>query len=243
MSFFQVSRIGKSFGGITAVSDVSFELKEKEIVGLIGPNGAGKTTLFNLIAGTFPTDTGTMEFKGQRIDRRKPHEICRLGIARTFQIVRPFADMTCLENVVVAFIGTGKHADDHRTRQKEAERVLEFVGLRHTAGEKAGCLNLISKKRLEIARALATQPQLILLDEVLGGLNSGEITEAVSLIRTIRDEWGISILWIEHVMGALMKLVERVLVLDNGRLICDGPPGEVVTNPRVVEAYLGDVND
>ena len=243
MGFFRVSGIGKSFGGLTALHNVSFELHEKEIVGLIGPNGAGKTTLFNLIAGTFSCDSGRIEFKGQTIHGLKPHEICRRGIARTFQIVRPFAEMTCPENVIVAFIGNTCHAGDRAGRQKAAEALLDLVGLGHAVHEKAQHLNLISKKRLEIARALATQPQLILLDEVLGGLNSGEMAEALGLIRTIRDERSISILWIEHVMGALMKLVERVLVLDNGQLICEGTPEEVVANPQVIEAYLGEVND
>lgn len=243
MAFFCVSEVGKNFGGLTALTNVSFELHEKQIVGLIGPNGAGKTTLFNVIAGTIPCDSGSIEFKGKAIHTKKPYEICRQGIARTFQIVRPFADMTCLENIIVAFIGNSNQTGNRAGRRKAAEGLLDLVGLGHAVHEKAQHLNLISKKRLEIARALATQPQLILLDEVLGGLNSGEMVEALELIRTIRDERSISILWIEHVMGALMKLVERVLVMDNGRLICQGKPEQVVTDPQVIAAYLGEGND
>jgi len=243
MAFFQVTNVTKHFGGLTAVHDVSFELKEKEIVGLIGPNGAGKTTLFNLIAGAFRCSEGRIQFEGRQIQQLKSYQICRLGIARTFQIVRPFAEMTCLENVLVAFIGNNRYAGNLSKRKNEAARLLEFVGLARMLEQSAGNLNLIDKKRLEIARALATRPRLILLDEVLGGLNSGEIAEALSLIHTIRDEWGVSILWIEHVMGALMKVVERVLVLDNGRLICEGLPDEVVADRCVIEAYLGESDD
>lgn len=243
MAFLQVEHVTKHFGGLTAVHNVSFDMEQKEIVGLIGPNGAGKTTLFNLIAGTFACSEGSIDFNGQQIENLKPYQICRLGIARTFQIVRPFAEMTCLENVLVAFIGNHHYSRNHAKRQKEAERILEFVGLGGMIRQSAGNLNLISKKRLEIARALATRPELILLDEVLGGLNSGEINEALGLIRAIRDDWGMSILWIEHVMGALMQVVERVLVLDNGSLICEGAPDEVVADRCVIEAYLGETDD
>lgn len=243
MAFLQLEHVTKHFGGLTAVNDVSFDMRQGEIVGLIGPNGAGKTTLFNLIAGTFVCSEGAIDFGGRQIQNLKPYQICRLGIARTFQIVRPFAEMSCLENVLVAFIGNHHHSRNQTARRKEAERVLEFVGLGAMIGEAAGNLNLISKKRLEIARALATGPELILLDEVLGGLNSGEINEALGLIRAIRDDWGMTILWIEHVMGALMQLVERVLVLDNGSLICAGTPDEVVADRCVIEAYLGETDD
>lgn len=243
MAFFQVTHVTKHFGGLTAVHDVSFRLGEKEIVGLIGPNGAGKTTLFNLIAGAFRCSEGKIEFNGRQIQQLKSYQICRLGIARTFQIVRPFAEMSCLENVLVAFIGNGRYSGNPSRRRNEAAQLLEFVGLGQLIEQPAGNLNLINKKRLEIARALATQPSLILLDEVLGGLNSGEISEALSLIHSIRNEWGVTILWIEHVMGALMKVVERVLVLDNGRLICEGPPDQVVADQCVIEAYLGESDD
>ncbi len=243
MGFLEVQGAVKRFGGLTAVQDVSFELQEREIVGLIGPNGAGKTTLFNLIAGMHPCDGGRIRFEGKRIDGLKPYRICRLGIARTFQICRPFPEMKCLENVVVAMIGRGIHEDHGGRRRREAEAILRVVGLGDFIEEEARHLNLINKKRLEIARALATRPKLVLLDEVLGGLNTGEMAQALDLIRTLRDRYGVTILWIEHVMGALLQVVERLLVMDNGRLLCQGDPERVVTDPCVVEAYLGEADD
>ncbi len=243
MAFLEVQDVVKRFGGLVAVAGVSFELEEGCIVGLIGPNGAGKTTLFNLIAGTFPCDQGTIRFCGKDLTRTKPYYVCRSGIARTFQITRPFEKMTCYENVVVGLIGRDGFTGENARRRREVEELLEFVGLRDFRETEARHLNLIHKKLLEIARALATRPKLILLDEVLGGLNTGEITRALDLIRAIRDRFGVTILWIEHVMGALMQVVERLLVLDAGRLLCQGDPQTVVNDPRVIKAYLGETDD
>lgn len=243
MAFLEARNVVKRFGGLVAVAGVSFDLEQGRIVGLIGPNGAGKTTLFHLIAGTFPCDQGTIRFCGRDITRTKPYHVCRAGIARTFQITRPFDKMTCYENVVVGLIGRDGFTGESPKRRREVEELLEFVGLREFMNTEARHLNLIQKKLLEIARTLATRPKLILLDEVLGGLNTGEILKALDLIRAIRDQFGVTILWIEHVMGALMQVVEKLLVLDGGRLLCQGQPQDVVNDSRVIEAYLGEADD
>lgn len=243
MAFLEVRDVVKRFGGLVAVAGVSFDMEQGRIVGLIGPNGAGKTTLFNLIAGTFPCDEGVIRFCGEDMTCRKPYHVCRKGIARTFQITRPFEKMTCYENVVVGLIGRDGFTGETPARRRQVEELLDFVGLKDFMHTEARHLNLIHKKLLEIARALATRPKLILLDEVLGGLNTGEILKALDLIRAIRDTFGVTILWIEHVMGALMQVVEKLLVLDRGRLLCQGDPETVVHDPRVIEAYLGEPDD
>ena len=231
----------KSFGGLTAVKAVDFHLGEGEIVGLIGPNGAGKTTLFNLIGGIFPADTGAVLFNGRGIKGLKTFEICRLGIARTFQIVRPFLKMSCLENVLVGIIGRNeKQRRKEEEKKGEAGELLKFVGLAGEEKKLAHNLTLIQKKRLEMARALATRPKVLLLDEVLAGLNPSEIHQALELIEAIRSEQRITIFWVEHVMGAIMKASDRIIVLDQGRKIKEGKPGEVVSDQRVIEAYLGE---
>lgn len=234
----QVQGVSKRFGGLQALEDVTFDLPEQQILGLIGPNGAGKTTLFNVINGVFPPTAGRVIFRGTNISGWQPYDVARLGIARTHQIVRPLNELSVLENVMVgACFG-------HETRplgqaREIAEEVLTFVGLAARSDTLAASLNVAQKKRLEMARALAARPYLLLLDEVLAGLNPTEITEMVQVVRKIRDR-GVTILIIEHVMHALMNVSDRVIVLDYGKLIAEGSPEEVANNPQVIEAYLGD---
>ncbi len=241
MSLLVVKEVSKRFGGLRAVVNVSFHIEEEEIVGLIGPNGAGKTTLFNLVAGAIPLNEGSISFNGRQIAGLSPHVICRSGIARTFQVTRPFLSMTCAENVLVALIGRNETPQANH-RQRLVREALSLVGLSEKETALAKDLNLIDKKRLELARALATNPRMILLDEVLGGLSSLEMSQALDLIRTIRDRLKITVLWIEHVMGAVMLLCERLLVLDQGVLICEGSPETVSNDPRVIKAYLGEAD-
>lgn len=230
----------KSFGGLTAVKKVDFYLNKGEIVGLIGPNGAGKTTLFNLMSGVYHPEEGTLFFNGMGITSLKSFEICRLGIARTFQIVRPFLKMSCLENVLIGIIGRGDQREGIKAKGEEARKLLKFVGLEGHEKNSANNLTLIEKKRLEMARALATQPRLLLLDEVLAGLNPSEILQALELIEVIRTQLKMTIFWIEHVMGAIMKASDRIIVLDQGEKIKEGRPEEVVNDSKVIEAYLGE---
>ncbi len=230
----------KSFGGLTAVKGVDFHLDEGEIIGLIGPNGAGKTTLFNLVGGVFHPESGTLFFGGREITLFKPFEICRLGIARTFQIVRPFLKMSCFENTLVGIIGRNDKSGGIEERRDEVRTLLKFVGLGDREQTRAKDLTLIEKKRLEMARALATRPRVLLLDEVLAGLNPSEILQALELIEVIRTKLKVTVFWIEHVMGAIMKASDRVIVLDQGEKIREGKPEEIVSDPRVIEAYLGE---
>lgn len=230
----------KSFGGLTAVKKVDFQLNKGEIVGLIGPNGAGKTTLFNLMSGVYHPEEGTLSFNGMEITSLKSFEICRLGIARTFQIVRPFLKMSCLENVLIGIIGRGDPRYGIKAKGEEARKLLKFVGLEGHEKNSANNLTLIEKKRLEMVRALATQPRLLLLDEVLAGLNPSEILQALELIEVIRTQLKMTIFWIEHVMGAIMKASDRIIVLDQGEKIKEGRPEEVVNDSKVIEAYLGE---
>jgi len=230
----------KSFGGLIAVKEVDFHLQGGEIVGLIGPNGAGKTTLFNLISGVFHPDSGRLFFKEAEITQLKSFEICRIGIARTFQIVRPFLKMTCLENTLVGIIGRNERDRKKGVKKDEARDLLKFVGLGDHEETLANNLTLIEKKRLEMARALATRPKILLLDEVLAGLNPSEILQALELIESIRTELKMTIFWIEHVMGAIMKASDRIIVLDQGEKIKEGKPEEIVSDRRVIEAYLGE---
>jgi branched-chain amino acid transport system ATP-binding protein len=236
MSLLRVSGLSKAFGGLMAVADVSFEIGSGQILGLIGPNGAGKTTVFNLISGLLSPTNGTVAFNGTDITRLPTFRRSRLGIGRTFQIVRPFEGMTVLENVMAPILARERNP---RLAREEALGVLARLELMDEAGADPQSMTLARRKRLEVARALATRPKLLLLDEVLAGLNPVEVHDALPVIRKIREA-GITILIIEHIMAALMSLSDRVLVMDQGTLIAAGTPAEVTVNPRVIEAYLGE---
>ena len=232
----QLERITKAFGGVKAISSVSLNLEEGEILSLIGPNGAGKTTLFNMIAGVFPPDSGEIKFKGRRIDRLKPFQICHLGIGRTFQIVKPFGEATVLDNVMVGAFRTVSSVSEARHIAMEW---LEFLGLSSKIHEVCHSLSIGDRKRLEVARALATQPEVLLLDEPMGGLNPSEAEEFIDIVRTICAQRK-TIFLIEHVMAAVMKLSERIIVLTNGKIICEGNAAEVSSDKNVIAAYLGE---
>jgi branched-chain amino acid transport system ATP-binding protein len=232
----EVTNLTKAFGGLLAVNDISFQLEKGEILGLIGPNGSGKTTTFNCINQFFPVTSGDILFKGKSIIGLKTHQICHLGIGRTFQVVKPLARMTVLENVTAsAFcrVNTIKEAKD------EALSVLEFCNLADQNDKLAKSLPIAGRKRLEIARALATKPELLLLDEVAAGLNPGELDAAINLIKKIRDN-GISILIVEHIMKVIMTISDRIHAINFGQTIAEGTPREVANNPALIEAYLGE---
>ena len=231
--------VTKYFGGLAAVSNVDFHAEQGEALGLIGPNGAGKTTLFNLISAALPTKSGTIRFKGKNITGLKPYKICRMGVARTFQLVKVFADMPALSNVILgAYFGMSPGMSS-KDAVREATELLEFVGLSAVKGTPAKDLTLASQKRLEVARALATNPELLLLDEIMAGLNPAEVAQAMELVNKIRDK-GITIIMIEHVMKAIMNVCERIIVLHHGQKIAEGTPQEIATSKTVIKVYLGD---
>ena len=230
--------VTKNFGGLAAISNVDFNVEQGEILGLIGPNGAGKTTLFNLISAALTPNSGIIKFKGENITGLKPHQICKMGVARTFQSVKIFANMPVLENAVLgSFFGmTTRIPSAHAVR--EATELLEFVGLSEVRATLAKDITLVNQKRLEIAGALATKPEILLLDELMAGLNPPEIAQAMELVNRIRDK-GITIIMIEHVMKAIMKVCERIMVLHHGQKIAEGTPQEIATSERVIKVYLG----
>ena len=231
----QVRGLSKSFGGLQAVQDVSFEVQRGEILGIIGPNGAGKTTLFNLLNGFIEPSSGTVTFQGAELLGRKPYEICRAGIGRTFQVVRPFARLSVLDNVV---IGAFSSVPNDALAYDRALGALRQVGLEQSARAMAGSLPAVHRRLMEVARALASKPQLLLLDEVLAGLGGGEIEQVVQVLMGIRDA-GTTIVIIEHTMHAMVRLADRLMVLDHGKVLQVGEPAAVTSNPSVIEAYLG----
>jgi branched-chain amino acid transport system ATP-binding protein len=230
--------VAKLFGGLAALSGLDFQLYENEILGLIGPNGAGKTTLFNIIAGVYKSDHGVIRFREEIISGLRTDQICKKGIARTFQITKPFLSMTVLENVVVgSYFGSHGNRSLKQSRV-QAEEILSFVGLVDRRHALASQLTLVDRKSLELARCLCTEPSILLLDEVVGGLNPTETLAMVELIKQVRNQ-GITILMIEHVMKAVMGVSDRIMVIHHGQKIAEGSPQEVVANQDVVEAYLG----
>jgi len=237
MPLLEVDKVSKGFGGVLAVSGVSFGVAAGELVGIMGPNGSGKTTLFNLIAGALAPDGGRIRLHGRDIAGLAPHRICARGIARTFQLVRPFAGLSALDNVLVGRL-YGRASGGRAAAVAEAERLLALVGLEGRAATPAARLTLIDRKRLELARALATSPELLLLDEFMAGLNPAETATAMALVRRLVAD-GLTVLMVEHIVWALMDLAGRILVLSAGEKIAEGPPQAVAADPNVVDVYLG----
>jgi branched-chain amino acid transport system ATP-binding protein len=236
MAFFETRNIAKLFGGLAAVNDVSFSVEQGEIYGLIGPNGSGKTTIFNLINGYYPLTNGKIFFQGKRISGLKTNKICKQGIGRTFQVVKPLRRMTVLDNVIcAAFL----HANTKKAATEAALQTIEFCGMTQWKDRPAAGLPIASRKRLEITRAMATRPKLLLLDETAAGLNPAELDHAIDLILKIRDS-GVTIIIVEHIMKVIMNISDRILAIDHGQAIAEGPPKEVRENPEVISAYLGE---
>ncbi len=238
MSFLQVQKLTKSFGGLMALCEVNFEIHQGEIFGVIGPNGSGKTTLFNVITGFLKANSGKVTFMGKDITGLPPHQICRQGIARIFQLVKPFLQLTTLQNVMVGRTYGKDPATHIRKAKEEVVEILNFVGLGNKIEILASQLTMAERKKLELARALAAHPQLLLLDELMAGLNLAETETAMNLVNKIRDS-GITVIMVEHIMKAVLGISDRIIVLNAGEKIAEGAPKEVVKNQLVIEAYLG----
>ncbi len=238
MTFLEVKDLSKSFGGLQVLRKIDFDLHQREILGLIGPNGSGKTTLFNLITGFLKPNAGRIVFKGKDITKASSHRVCQAGIARTFQLVKPFAHMTALQNVMVGRMYGRKPAQSLREARKESEEILESTGLGAKKLNVAQSLTLSNRKRLELAKALATRPELLLIDEMMAGLTLTETEEAVGIIKKIRDS-GITLMVVEHVMSAVLGISDRIMVLNAGEKIAEGTPHEIMKDQQVIEAYLG----
>lgn len=234
-----VNRLTKRFGGFTAVNEVTFELARGEILGLIGPNGSGKSTTFNVIAGLYAPSAGSVSFDGAEIGGLPPNEICRRGVARTFQIPRPFRKLSILENAALAAFYGASDRISRAEAEKRAVDALRLIGLPTEATARVDGLGAAGLKKLEMARALATQPKVLLADESLGGLDEAEMNQAADMLRRIRDERGITIIWVEHIMGVLMRVIDRCIVLDHGEVIAQGKPSEIAHDRKVIEVYLG----
>jgi branched-chain amino acid transport system ATP-binding protein len=235
MAILEIRHVSKFFGGLAANSDVSFVVEKESIMGLIGPNGAGKTTLFNCITGYYPPSRGEVVFDGRRMNGKQPDKVCKLGMARTWQKVRPLTNLSVLDNVVVGALCRTNSVREARTI---AYQQLEVVRLQHKCNMLAGALPIGERKKLEVARVLATKPTLLLLDEVMGGLNPAESEEIIQLILDIRRQ-GVTQMVIEHDMKAIMRLSDQIVVLNSGEKLAEGSPNEIVNNPQVIEAYLG----